>query len=220
MGRLCDTTKIVALGLLNYADDDGYFYADPRMVRAAIRPLDDDSKATATAINELASSGDIEVRKHSTHGAVGRITAFKRHQVINRPNKSMISHLFAESFTEQSRSDHGAITDESVGEGKGMEQGMEQGNGEEGNQAAGDVVKEPKAPKPPKATDAEWLASLKTSPAYTGIDIEREHAKAAMWCETKRRNLSRAFFINWLNRAEKPMSGTNSKPLNIHANAW
>jgi hypothetical protein len=128
MSRLCDTTKIVALGLLNYADDDGYFYADPRMVRAAIRPLDDDSKTTATAINELASSGYIEVRNHFTHGAVGRITAFKRHQVINRPNKSAISHLFAEAITEaiteQSRSDHGAVTEESGGGWKGSSEGI------------------------------------------------------------------------------------------------
>jgi len=108
-----------------------------------------------------------------------------------------------------------------VGIGFADAEGKGRGREEEGKKkAAGDVVKEPKAPKPPKATDAEWLASLKTSPAYTGIDIEREHAKAAMWCETKRRNLSRAFFINWMNRAEKPMSGTNSKPLAIHSNAW
>ena len=104
-------------------------------------------------------------------------------------------------------------------EGKEKEKGRE----EEGNTeaaAAPDVVKAPKVPKPPKATDADWLASLKTSPAYTGIDIEREHSKAGVWCETKRRVLSRAFFINWLNRADKPMTGTAAKPLTIHANAW
>jgi len=182
MGRLCDTTKVVALGLLNYADDDGYFYADPRMVRAAIRPLDDDSKATATAINELASSGYIEVRKHSTHGAVGRITAFKRHQVINRPNKSAISHLFSEAFTEQSLSDHGAITDYSVGEGKGSREGNK--GKDQGNTSAAPTVDFPLNLNTPAfaAAWADWTKHRKEKrSALTASTIKQQLTKLADW---------------------------------------
>ena len=66
----------------------------------------------------------------------------------------------------------------------------------------------PAATTPP--TDADWLDGLKRNPAYEGIDVLREHAKAAVWCENKRRTLSRARFINWLNRAERPMAGRST----------
>jgi hypothetical protein len=67
----------------------------------------------------------------------------------------------------------------------------------------------PAAITPP--TDADWLDGLKRNPAYEGIDVMREHAKAAVWCENKRRTLSRARFINWLNRAERPMAGSTMR---------
>ena len=66
----------------------------------------------------------------------------------------------------------------------------------------------PAATTPP--TDADWLDGLKRNPAYEGIDVLREHAKAAVWCENKHRTLSRARFINWLNRAERPMAGRST----------
>ena len=66
----------------------------------------------------------------------------------------------------------------------------------------------PAATTPP--TDADWLDSLKRNQAYEGIDVLREHAKAQVWCENKRRTLSRARFINWLNRAERPMAGRST----------
>lgn len=60
-------------------------------------------------------------------------------------------------------------------------------------------------PKKPELTDEEWLLSLSQNPAYAGIDIARERGKAQAWCDANRRILSRQFFVNWLNRAEKPI---------------
>ena len=74
---------------------------------------------------------------------------------------------------------------------------------------ASPVLAEPPTAKPAE-TDADWLDSLKRNPAYEGIDVLREHAKAAVWCENKHRTLSRARFINWLNRAERPMAGRST----------
>ena len=67
-------------------------------------------------------------------------------------------------------------------------------------------------------SDASWLESLKVDPAYIGIDVAIEHAKAARWCEMNRKQLSRRRFINWLNRAERPMG--NAKPQSEFAHAW
>jgi hypothetical protein len=62
------------------------------------------------------------------------------------------------------------------------------------------------------ASDAEWLAGLRTNPAFHGIDVDRELAKARLWADTKRRKCSRQFLVNWLNRAEKPMQTGSGRP--------
>lgn len=67
----------------------------------------------------------------------------------------------------------------------------------------------PKPATKPKAkqTDGEWLESLKADPTYTGIDVGREFGKCAKWCEVNRKQNTRKRFINWLNRAERPING-------------
>jgi hypothetical protein len=63
----------------------------------------------------------------------------------------------------------------------------------------------------PPASDEEWLKSLKENPAYEGIDVSREFGKMSAWCATNRKQPNRRRFINWLNRADKPMSGAVSQ---------
>lgn len=55
-----------------------------------------------------------------------------------------------------------------------------------------------------------WIDSLKSNPAYTGIDVAREHAKMVQWCEVSGKQPTRRRFINWLNRADKPMTCKSS----------
>lgn len=94
MCKQTDSTKLLAIGLLNVADDDGYFFADARMIRNLIRPLDDDSRITTVSIRELSEIGYIELRNHDTHGQIGYIPSFLIHQVINKPKASKIKALF------------------------------------------------------------------------------------------------------------------------------
>ena len=54
--------------------------------------------------------------------------------------------------------------------------------------------------------DEQWLASLAIDPAFAGIDVQREFAKMSAWCSVNRKQPSRRRFINWLNRAERPMA--------------
>lgn len=49
------------------------------------------------------------------------------------------------------------------------------------------------------------LEVLKADPAYQGIDVEREHAKATVWCKAHRKVLTERRFVNWLNRCDKPI---------------
>jgi uncharacterized protein YdaU (DUF1376 family) len=57
----------------------------------------------------------------------------------------------------------------------------------------------------PQQSDGEWLEGLKSNTAYEGIDVGREYGKMCAWCETNGKKPSRRRFVNWLNRAERPM---------------
>ena len=65
----------------------------------------------------------------------------------------------------------------------------------------------PSAVSPSKLPDPEWLESLRVSAAYKHLDIDREFSKAALWISANPgRELTRRFFLNWLNGADKPMA--------------
>lgn len=119
MSKQSDTTKLLAIGLLNVADDEGYFYAEPRMIRNAIRPLDDDSRITTVSLRELSNLGYISIKNHPTHGDIGFIPSFLNHQVINKPKSSKLKELY------EYGSDTVSIQDEYRLERKGKEQGKE-----------------------------------------------------------------------------------------------
>jgi hypothetical protein len=61
-----------------------------------------------------------------------------------------------------------------------------------------------------KETDEAWLKGLESNPAYAGLDVAREHAKMVAWCSVNGKQPSRRRFVNWLNRAEKPMRVTRA----------
>ena len=53
-------------------------------------------------------------------------------------------------------------------------------------------------------------AGLKSNPAYEGIDVLKEHARMTAWCSVSGKQPSRRRFLNWLNRAERPMRVTKA----------
>jgi phage replication O-like protein O len=68
--------------------------------------------------------------------------------------------------------------------------------------------------KPSRLSTEEFLKSLKANPAYAHINIDSEVVRARSWCEVHSRQCTQRFFINWLNRIEKPLgySETPAKP--------
>jgi hypothetical protein len=117
MGVATDTVKLMAIGLLNVADDEGYFYANPILIRNAVRPFDSDALTTHGALTDLSFMGYLEIREHPTHGPIGWIPGFKDHQVINRASASKIKALW------NSCKDHPSLTESSVRDHPGKEQG-------------------------------------------------------------------------------------------------
>ena len=58
-----------------------------------------------------------------------------------------------------------------------------------------------------KYGESVTLDALKKNPAYAHINIDSEFNKAKMWiAKTGGRKLTSRFFVNWLNRIEKPMT--------------
>jgi DNA replication protein DnaT len=109
-GRWRGELQALAIGLLNLADDEGFFRADPMLVRAALRPFDDSSKNVLGMIQELSRALWIEVREHQKHGPVAVVCHFSVHQRIDKPQASKLRHLFDESaFVERSKSLPGTL---------------------------------------------------------------------------------------------------------------
>lgn len=59
--------------------------------------------------------------------------------------------------------------------------------------------------KPAPTSDEDFIASLETNEAYTGIDIRREFVRMKTWCDVNRKKPTKRRFVNWLNRADRPM---------------
>lgn len=115
MAKLDDSIKLLAIGLLNYSDDEGYFFAEENLVRSALRPFDDDSTIVRASLKILEKIGYIEVKESASHGVLGRVVNFTNHQRVDRPKSSHIKDLY------NSSNDLRLIDDQSLLEGKGKE---------------------------------------------------------------------------------------------------
>lgn len=60
-------------------------------------------------------------------------------------------------------------------------------------------------------SESAWIEELKKDKAYEGIDVGREYHKAIRWCKENKRELTRKTFVNWLNRADKKLTGETVK---------
>jgi hypothetical protein len=63
--------------------------------------------------------------------------------------------------------------------------------------------------KPAPTSDEDFIASLEANEAYRGLDIRREFVRMKTWCGVNNKQPTRRRFINWLNRADKPMGGSS-----------
>ena len=61
---------------------------------------------------------------------------------------------------------------------------------------------------------------LKANPAYEGIDLEKEFFKMEAWCKANGKVPSHRRFINWLNRAEKPLKIAKTQPFKASDEEW
>ena len=108
IASLPDKTQLLALGLLNHADDEGYFKAHEALIRAAVFPFSEDSLNIHGMLTELSNIGYLALFEGSDGKKYGLISNFSKHQKINRPSASKIKDLC--TFTEDSVNPHGVLT--------------------------------------------------------------------------------------------------------------
>ena len=124
LATVSETSLLVAIGLLNIADDEGYFNANPKLIDAFIFPLRESSVSIHGALVELSNIGYIEVFKCiKGEKDIGIVKNFNLHQVISRPTASKLAPLVG--LPSDSLNTHGATNEDSTQERKGKEQGKE-----------------------------------------------------------------------------------------------
>lgn len=132
--------RLVAIGVLNFADDCGNLDRSAKQIKMRVLPADNID--VEPLVQEL-----ITVRYLEEYEVDGQkylhIRSFTKHQVINKPSTSKIPAL-----PEHSRSATGALPEDSRSGDGGLPDGME-GNGKEGSK-----------PKPPARKRAEYPAEV------------------------------------------------------------
>lgn len=123
LSQVTAEAALLAIGLLNHSDDEGYFNANPKLIESDVFPLRELSRSTTELLQELASIGYLTLFSGADGKRYGCVVNFAKHQVINKPTPSKIKDLCA--LPDDSRSDPVVLH---VGkERKGKEQGKEQG---------------------------------------------------------------------------------------------
>jgi hypothetical protein len=119
MSALPDFARLLAIGLLNYADDLGFFWANSLMIRGSLFPFEEDSSKVLKGLSQLASEGYIRLGKTADGRAVGHVVNFSKHQRVDKPQPSEIQSLAI--FEEPSKNGSGTVEDQSALYRKGKE---------------------------------------------------------------------------------------------------
>lgn len=164
LSALPTDTHLLAVALLCYADDEGYFNANPGLVRAQCLPLREDSRSVPVMLTELSNVGYLEFANSADGKSLGRVAKFLEHQVINKPTPSKIKRLWP--ISEYSRSTPVVVPDEC-----GWEQGTgnRERNREQGVESPPVSNPEPVTPSEPPtpATKPVALKPIPPKPATT-----------------------------------------------------
>lgn len=228
MAHLPAETRLLAIGLLNYADDEGYFRAHPSLIRGELMPYTEKSSHIPKMLEALQSIGFLTLYNTDHGEPMGHVTNFLEHQRINRPTASKHSRKTHPQLTESSVIAQPSLTDSSLlereqGTGKGKGNGIlsaPDGAGPSGDGSAQVSPADPsegsgqKKKKGGAARDAlawtpegGWTGFTgdlwdELSQAYPACDIRRQMLAMEQWLKANpvkaRKSNWRKFVTNWL----------------------
>lgn len=116
MAEVSEAACLLAIGLLNYADDEGYFNANPKLIKAAVFPLREPSGSIPVLLQELSDCGYIRLFSAQNGKRFGLIINFIKHQVINKKTTSKIKEM--DLIPEDYGSDTGELPPGREGKGR------------------------------------------------------------------------------------------------------
>jgi hypothetical protein len=231
LAGLSEHARLLAISLLNHADDKGYFVASHQLVRAACFPFEEDSKNVLGSLQDLSRIGYIEVR-NCDGKKIGRICKFLDHQRIDKPQKSKLHEIFEANPNENSYSKNvpGTFLEHSQNVPRLERKGKEEERERKGKDICTEADKQPTVPVDIPADDCRfpvfpcsgvegqrnWTASERDievwTEAYPGVDCESQMRKAHAWVmsnPTRRKTRSgMPKFINgWLSKQQDASSG-------------
>lgn len=125
LSELPEATHMLAAALLNYADDEGYFNANPRLIHAECFPLREPSVSIPVSLRELSEVGYLEFFDGSDGKKYGRIVKFDDHQKVSHPTQSKIKPLCGEKY--DSGNTPGGLTEASPPEEEGNKEEEREG---------------------------------------------------------------------------------------------
>jgi len=202
--------RLLAIGLLNLADDEGYFLAHPSLIRGELMPFAENLKSIPKMLAALEAIGYVKLSKTADGRDVGHVVSFHKHQVIQRPKASKIS--------EPSEIDQRRIIDESLTHTPRLNDAtvQEQGTGNrEEEQGTGfkldPVGSEPAAPVPFWSLKTSWqgcgeLVLREWAEAYPACDITRQLLAMDQWLKSNplkaKKSNWRKFITTWLQKEQ------------------
>jgi hypothetical protein len=136
LSELPESTHMLAAALINYSDDEGYFNANPKLIKAECFPLREPSVSVPESLRSLQAIGYLEFGTGNDGRRYGRIVKFDEHQRVSHPTPSKIKDcvtLWDDSGI--SPEDSRKIPEDSAPERKGKERNRE-GKGKEESEAA------------------------------------------------------------------------------------
>ncbi|TDQ12204.1 hypothetical protein [Pedobacter metabolipauper] len=144
VGELKRDERLLFLGLLNLADDEGALKATPAFIKGQIFAYDEDLTIADVKV-WLEGLTLVKMLLPFDHNGEKffLIRTFKDHQKINRPTPSKIpKNVLTSILNAYSLNTHGILTDDSVAERKGKEGNKEreiEGNGKEADSSTPQV---------------------------------------------------------------------------------
>lgn len=194
--------QLLAIGLLPQCDDEGYFEAHPKLIKARVFPFSEDSLNIPELLNELSQIGYLQLYEDSLKKQYGHIPGFLRHQKVNRPTPSKIKGVLESQgkLIEDSVSNHGGLT---LGkEGKGKE---EEGKGKEEPEAS--------ASPPPPLSFPISKEHEETAKQHK-LNLPDQIQAYVKSCDSKNKFPSSFGLLKWLEiEGKKPKQPEKPKPL-------
>lgn len=202
LAEVCETSRLVAIGLLNCADDEGFFNANEKLVKSLLFPITDPSVSIHECFKQLMKIGYLKLYKcNEGKKTYGYVINFTKHQKVNRPSPSKIKGLV--DFTEQSVIDHELFT---TGTGN-REQGKEQGVNSSLQKLEGSPVCFQLPLNDNSLFDVTESQCNKWANLYPLVNIDTELRKILGWLDAnpskrKTRKGVLRFANNWLSKAQ------------------